>query len=140
VEGQEGTCSRGVMAYDTEELYERALMEIDKNNLFFDADVIAFLGIAESTFYAHFPPGSKKSKHIKEKLNENRVRTKISMRSKWYESENPTLQMGLMKIISTDEEFKRLSNYNPDSNNDLSEYMKLLKNALQPLPEAKKGD
>src|SRR5690625_6777704 len=128
------------MAYDTKELYERALMEIDKNNLSSDADVIAVIDIAESTLYAHFPPGSKESKHIKEKLNENKVRTNISMRSRWYRSDNPTLQMGLMKIISTDEEFKRLSNYNPNSNNDLSEYMKLLKNALQPLPEAKKGD
>ena len=31
------------------------------------------------------------------------------MRSKWYKSDNATLQMGLMKLISSDEERQRLS-------------------------------
>jgi hypothetical protein len=30
------------------------------------------------------------------------------MRSKWYKSENPTLQMGLYKLIGTPEEAERL--------------------------------
>jgi hypothetical protein len=31
------------------------------------------------------------------------------MRSKWYRSENPTLQLALMKLVSTDEELRKLS-------------------------------
>ena len=35
------------------------------------------------------------------------------MRSKWYESNAPALQMALMKLIATPEELKKLSvNYN----------------------------
>jgi len=38
------------------------------------------------------------------------------MRSKWYKSENATLQMGLMKLISTDEELRKLSMQHNETN------------------------
>jgi hypothetical protein len=34
---------------------------------------------------------------------------KVSMRQKWYESDNATLQIGLMKLISDDDEAHRLN-------------------------------
>ena len=34
---------------------------------------------------------------------------KISMRTKWYESDNATLQIGLMKLIADDDEAHRLN-------------------------------
>jgi len=42
-------------------------------------------------------------------FEENRINVKVSMRSKWYKSDNPTLQMGLMKLIATDTERANLS-------------------------------
>ena len=42
-------------------------------------------------------------------LETNRTELKVSMRSKWYKSNAPALQLALMKLISTPEELKKLS-------------------------------
>lgn len=97
------------MAYDTETLLKTALEAIEKNKLFFVEDVVAYLPCTKATFYDHFPVESDELNLIKEALNQNRVEIKVSMRSKWFKSDNPTLQVALMKIIATDEEAHRLN-------------------------------
>lgn len=97
------------MAYDTETLLRTALEAIEKNKLFFVEDVVAYLPCTKATFYDHFPVESDELNLIKEALNQNRVEIKVSMRSKWFKSDNPTLQVALMKIIATDEEAHRLN-------------------------------
>jgi hypothetical protein len=94
------------MAYDKKELEEKAVKAITENNLFFIQDVIAFLPCASSTFYGL---ELEKSEAIKEAIFKEKTNTKVLMRKKWYESENATLQMGLMKLLSTDEELRKLS-------------------------------
>jgi hypothetical protein len=97
------------MAYKTSELYERALEEIDKNNLFFIEDVVAYLGIAKPTFYEHFPIDSNEMNAIKEKLNKNAMRTKVSIRSKLHQSKSPTGLLALYKLLATNDERKALA-------------------------------
>ena len=46
------------MAYDTKELFEKAIEQIKKHKLFFIEDIIAFLPCRKSTFYEHFPNDS----------------------------------------------------------------------------------
>jgi hypothetical protein len=41
------------------------------------------------------------------------------MRSKWYKSDAPALQIALMKIISTDEEAHRLNGSKQEIKNDI---------------------
>jgi hypothetical protein len=53
--------------------------------------------------------GLEKSESIKEALLEIKTNIKVSMRSKWYLSEQPTLQFALMKLISSEEELRKLS-------------------------------
>ena len=97
------------MAYKTEDLYERALKEIDKNNLFFLEDVYAYLSISSSTFYDHFPLESKESKDIKERLNKNKMKTKVSIRSKLHQSTSPAGLLALYKLLATNDERRALS-------------------------------
>ena len=97
------------MAYDKEKLYNQALKAIEENNLFFIEDVIALLPCSKPTFYDHFPVNSNEFNTQKAMLEQNKVNIKLKMRKKWLESENATLQMGLMKLITTDEERKRLA-------------------------------
>lgn len=94
------------MAYNREELETQAVEMINKHKLFFIQDAIAYLPCTSSTFY-HLQ--LEKSEKIKEALLEVKVNLKVSMRSKWYRSEQPTLQLALMKLISTDEELRKLS-------------------------------
>lgn len=97
------------MAYNKQKLYKQALNVIEKNKLFFIEDVVSYLPCSKPTLYELFPIDSNELNTIKELLEKNRTEIKVSMRSKWYKSDNPTLQMGLMKLIGTDEEADRLN-------------------------------
>ena len=97
------------MAYKTEDLFNTAIEQIKKHKLFFIEDIIAFLPCHKSTFYEHFPNESDYYKKMFEELEKNRTELKVSMRSKWYKSNAPALQMALMKLICTDEERKKLA-------------------------------
>lgn len=95
--------------YKTEDLLKTAKEAIIKNRLIFIEDIIAFLPCHKSTFYEHFPNESDDYKTMFDMLETNRTTLKVSMRSKWYTSNAPALQMALMKLIATPEELKKLS-------------------------------
>lgn len=97
------------MAYKTKDLFNTAIEQIKKNKLFFIEDIIAYLPCRKSTFYEHFPNDSDYYKRMFEELETNRTELKVSMRSKWYKSPAPALQLALMKLICTPDELKKLS-------------------------------
>ena len=97
------------MAYDRKKIFEQAKEMIVKHKLFFVEDIVAFLPCAKPTFYDFFPPDSNELNELKELLETNRTELKVSMRSKWYKSNSPALQMALMKLIGTPEELRKLS-------------------------------
>jgi hypothetical protein len=94
------------MAYDSKKLEEQALKAVETYNLFFINDIMGYLPCSRSTFY---DLGLDQSDTIKDALEVNRIKTKSSMRSKWYKSDNATLQVALMKLIAEDDERKKLS-------------------------------
>lgn len=97
------------MANDRKKIFEQAKEVIVKNKLFFVEDIVAFLPISKPTFYDYFPINSNEINELKALLETNRVTLKVSMRSKWYTSNAPALQMALMKLIATPEELRKLS-------------------------------
>ena len=97
------------MAYKTEDLLQKAMEAIDKNKLFFIEDIIAYLPCGKTAFYEHFPNETNNYKRMLEALEKNRTELKVSMRSKWYKSNAPALQMALMKLIASPEELRKLS-------------------------------
>jgi hypothetical protein len=97
------------MAYDRVKIFEQAKEVIVKHKLFFIEDIVAFLPISKPTFYEYFDINSNEFNELKELLETNRVSLKVSMRSKWYTSNAPALQMALMKLIATPEELRKLS-------------------------------
>ena len=113
------------MAYDRVKIFEQAKEMIVKHKLFFVEDIVAFLPISKPTFYEYFPIDSNEFNELKELLEQNRVTLKVSMRSKWYTSNAPALQMALMKLIATPDELKKLSmqyieSENKNTNFDIS--------------------
>jgi hypothetical protein len=97
------------MSYDRLKIFEDAKNLIKDNKLFFIEDIVALLPISKPTFYEFFKVDSNEFNELKELLDRNRVEIKSSMRSKWYKSDNATLQVALMKMIATDEEAHRLN-------------------------------
>jgi hypothetical protein len=108
------------MAYDKKKIFEQAKEVIVKHKLFFIEDIVAFLPCQKSTFYDLIPVSSNEMNELKELLNLNRTELKVSMRSKWYKSNAPALQMALMKLIASPEELKRLSMTYTDNETKLS--------------------
>ncbi len=97
------------MAYDKQKIFEQAKEVTVKNKLFFIEDIVAFLPCDKTTFYRFFDINSNEYNELKELLETNRTELKVSMRSKWYKSNSPALQMALMKLIGNQEELRRLS-------------------------------
>jgi hypothetical protein len=97
------------MAYDRKKIFEQAKEVTVKHKLFFIEDIVAFLPCQKSTFYDFFPVDSNEMNELKELLETNRTSLKVSMRSKWYTSNAPALQMALMKLIASPEELRKLS-------------------------------
>jgi len=95
--------------YDKEEMVRKAIDAIREHNLYFVDDIIAYLPMGKTAFYEYFPNKSNEYKRMYELLEVNRTSQKVKMRKKWSDSDNAALQMGLMKLISTDEERKRLA-------------------------------
>lgn len=108
------------MAYDKQKIYEQAKEVIVKHKLFFIEDIVAFLPIAKKTFYEYFPLESNESNELKALIETQRIELKVKMRSKWYQSNAPALQMALMKLIASPEELKRLSMTYTDNETKLS--------------------
>jgi len=113
------------MAYDRKKIFEQAKEMIVKHKLFFVDDIVAFLPCSKSSFYEFYPDGSDELDELKALLETNRITLKVSMRSKWYTSNAPALQMALMKLIATPEELKKLSmqfieSENKNTNFDIS--------------------
>jgi hypothetical protein len=97
------------MAYDRKKIFEQAKEVTVKNKLFFIEDIVAFLPCSKNYFYDHFPPDSNEYDELKGLLETNRTELKVSMRSKWYKSNAPALQMALMKLIANEDELRKLS-------------------------------
>ena len=94
------------MAYNTEELKATALKEIKKRRLIFIEDVVCYLPCTKPTFYEH---KLNESSDIKAALHKNKTTIKTHLRSKWYNSDNATLQIALYRLSCTDEERKKLA-------------------------------
>lgn len=105
------------MAYDRKKIFEQAKEMIVKHKLFFIEDIVAFLPCSKQTFYDFFPVNSDEMDELKGLLETNRTELKVSMRSKWYKSNAPALQMALMKLIATPDELKRLAMQYVESDN-----------------------
>ncbi|MGL5075985.1 MAG: hypothetical protein ACRDBG_09100, partial [Waterburya sp.] len=88
------------MAYDRKKIFEQAKEMIVKHKLFFIEDIVAFLPCDKTTFYRFFDPSCNEYNELRELLEVNRTSIKVSLRKKWYDSDNATLQMGLMKLIA----------------------------------------
>jgi len=97
------------MAYDRAKIFEQAKESVTKHKLIWMDEVPDFLPCSRSTFYDYFPDGSDELDTLKSLISINKTQIKTSMRSKWYKSNSPALQMGLMKLLSTDEELRKLS-------------------------------
>lgn len=95
--------------YSKKKIFEQAEEAIKKNNLFFIEDIPAFLPCSRSTFYAFFPAGSDKLDTLKSLLDDNKIKTKSSIRAKLWKSNKAAELLALYRLIATPEEHQKLN-------------------------------
>ena len=97
------------MAYDKTKLYEQAKEAIEKNNLFFIEDIVAFIPCTKATFYDYFPVDSDELNDLKERLDQNKIKTKSGIRAKLWKSDKAAELLALYRLIATPEEHQKLN-------------------------------
>lgn len=97
------------MAYDRKKIFEKAKEATEKHNLFFVEDIVAFLPCSRSRFYDFFPDGSDELDTLKEILENNKIKTKSSIRAKLFKSAKAAELLALYRLIATPEEHKKLN-------------------------------
>ena len=97
--------------------YESEILKvIKKNSIFNICDIFAFYsGCTRPTFYVHH---LDKSDSILKAIDDNKIKTKQTLKSKWLKSNNATLQIAFYKLICTDEERRLLSQSHLDITTD----------------------
>lgn len=121
------------MAYDIQEIKQKAIDAITSRKLFFIEDIIAYLPCGRTTFIDTLK--LNRDPDVLEALEKNRTDIKVAMRKKWFESDHPALQMGLYKLIGTDAEADRLGNkqkleHSSDENSPLT--INIIKSDITP--------
>jgi hypothetical protein len=96
------------MAYNKEKIYKQAEEAIKSHNLFFIEDIVAFLPCNKDTFYRFFPTDSDEYDTLKDLLDDNKVKTKSSIRAKLWKSNKASELLALYKLIATNEERRAL--------------------------------
>ena len=94
---------------EIKKIFEKAKEVIAKHNLIFIEEIVSYLPISKPTFYEYFPIDSNEINELKTLLEDNSVSIKSRLRNKWYESDNPTLQIALYRLTSRDDEHKKLN-------------------------------
>jgi capsule polysaccharide export protein KpsC/LpsZ len=97
------------MAYDRKKIFKQAEEAIKKNNLFFIEDIVAFIPCSKKTFYEFFPVESNELHSLKDLLEENKVKTKSSIRAKLWKSNKAAELLALYRLIATPEEHQKLN-------------------------------
>jgi len=97
------------MAYDRDAIFEQAKNAIKENDLIWVDEIFAFLPCSKTSFYTYFPADSDELNELKGLIAVKRISLKSELRKKWFKSEAPALQVGLMKLLGTEEESHRLN-------------------------------
>lgn len=92
------------MAYNKKKIFQQAKDTIQKNNLFFVEDIVAFLPVGKTWFYEKFPIDSDEMNTMKRLLEENKVRTKSAIRAKLFKSDKAGELLALYRLVCTPEE------------------------------------
>lgn len=95
--------------YDKDKLFEQAVEAIEKNNLFFIEDIVAFLPCVKSTFYEYFPIDSDESNELKDLLERNKIKTKSAIRAKLFRSDKAGELLALYRLICDSDERRMLN-------------------------------
>lgn len=106
------------MAYNTDELFELCIKTAKEKTPDSIRELLLDLPCHKSTFYEHFPNDSDHYKRIVEEIDKNKIKKKSLLKKRWFDSDNATLQVALMKLLADEEEAHRLNGTKTENRNE----------------------
>jgi hypothetical protein len=94
------------VAYNKEEIIQKALQVIEQENCTRISEVLLFLPISRATFYGW---ELDKLDQIVEKIEDQKIAIKAKMKKKWYNSDVPALAIAAFKLIAAEDEADALN-------------------------------
>lgn len=91
---------------DIEELYRKCIEAIDTNKLYRYADITLHIPLTVAQLKAS---GILKRNGVIKSIETNKLRYKSFLRNKWKNSDNPTLNAMLYRMVADSEEFSRIA-------------------------------
>ena len=121
------------MQYTTKQLEDKAIAVLESKEMITSFEELALrMPVTRQCLYKH---GIDKLDTIKSGLEAKKLKIKEHLKGKWFRSDNATLQMGLYKLLATDEEYQRLSNIKYEITNNIEkvENIETLKTEIREL-------
>ena len=87
-------------------MIQQCLKAIEDNNLVYIEEIVSFMPFGKNSFYNH---KLNEVNEIKKAIEETKVKTKQQLRSKWFDSKSPALQIALYRLLATEKEYERLT-------------------------------
>ena len=94
------------MAYTKKKLEELSLKAIEKHELIFYEDIIAFLPVSKTTFY-HYK--LHESDSIREAMEKHKISTKSFLRKEWKTSQSAVERIALYRLLANSVETNALN-------------------------------
>ena len=103
---------------NSDKLFADVMSAIKAHNLWTIAEVPCFVGISRPTIYNHFPSGSERLAAIQAALDENRMKSRVSLRAAMFKKKDPSCLIALYKMIATPDERKALASHFIETSTD----------------------
>lgn len=76
---------------DSDKLFADVMEAIKSNNIWTISEIPSFVGVSKPTLYNHFPAGSERWDAIQEALDDNKMKSRVSLRGRHVQEERPVL-------------------------------------------------
>ena len=103
---------------DTDKLFADVMAAIKAHNIWTISEVPCFVGVSRPTLYNHFPVGSERLDAIQAALDENKMKSRVSLRNAMFKKKDPSCLIALYKMVATPDERKALASHFLETSTD----------------------
>ena len=103
---------------DPDKLFADVMEAVKIHNIWNISEIPNFVGISRPTLYNHFPLGSERMSAINEALENNKMKSRVSLRAAMFKKKDPSCLIALYKMIATPDERKALASHFIETSTD----------------------
>lgn len=103
---------------DPDKLFADVMAAIKTHNIWTLNEVPCFVGVSRQTLYNLFPVDSERMNEIKAALDDNMMKSRVSLRNAMFKKKDPSCLIALYKMVATPDERKALASHFLETSTD----------------------